>query len=169
MSETVKYEQMSYKQLSIYDFISEENNFLPEEKSQEVQPSETVPQVDEAQVVLNSFDDDGDYKKYPSSALDTSKLISENLVFNPEGYAEKATELPTEDTESTLFSVGDVLTVRVPDFEDSEPENYYFIKALEGKHFKVLDIDSLHITCEAVSVYDDKIYKFYHYEVRRVK
>lgn len=158
--------------MSIYDFISEEDNFLPEEKSQEVQPSETAPQVDEAQERFNiecakQLVNDLELK-LPSSALDTEKLISENLVFNPEGYAEKVTELPTEDTDSTLFSVGDKARVRVPDFEDSEAEDYYFLKALEDKHFKVLDIDSLHITCEAISVYDDKIYKFYPHEILKI-
>ncbi|MDR5022708.1 hypothetical protein FOL75_12210 [Bacillus thuringiensis] len=148
MSETVKYQQMS-----IYDFIEtcEDMDDLEHVKSQEVQPSETVPQVDEAQ----------EEKRIPVMFRHEWKTESPSSALD--------TEESTEDTDKTLFSVGDVLTVRVPDFEDSEPENYYFIKALEGKHFKVLDIDSLHITCEAVSVYDDKIYKFYHYEVRRVK
>ncbi|MGR5980273.1 hypothetical protein ACT7DJ_28360 [Bacillus cereus] len=158
------------RQLSIYDF-------LPEEKSQEVQPSETDPQVDEAQEIVNLYADGKliATSTVPSSALDT-KASNTLDIETYEAIVEECEEAfqPTEDTDnvvtnSTLFSVGDVLTVKVPDFEDSEPENYYFIKALEGKHFKVLDIDSLHITCEAVSVYDDKIYKFYHHEVRRVK
>lgn len=117
---------MSYKQLSIYDF-------LPEEKFQEVQPSESVPQVDEAQ----------ESEELPSSALDTSKLISENLVFNPEGYAEKVTELPTEDTDSTLFSVGDVLTVKSPDevySMDTHPEDYYHLQEHQGKKVVITSI-----------------------------
>ncbi|MCU5455271.1 hypothetical protein OCA97_14835 [Bacillus cereus] len=165
MSETVKYKQMSYKQLSIYDF-------LPEEKSQEVQPSETVPQVDEAQETVELYADGKliATSTVPSSDLDTRAPNTLDIE-TYKAIVEECEEAfqPTEDTDSTLFSVGDKARVRVPDFEDSEAEDYYFLKALEGKHFKVLDIDSLHITCEAVSVYDDKIYQFYHYEVRRVK
>ncbi|MCU5640241.1 hypothetical protein OCB39_25585 [Bacillus cereus] len=88
-----------YKQLSIYDF-------LPEEKSQELPPSETVAQMDEAQ----------ESEKLPSSALDTKES--------------------TEDTDSTLFSVGDVLTVKSPDevySMDTHPEDYYHLHEHQGK------------------------------------
>lgn len=116
---------MENPQLSIYDF-------LPKEKSQEVAPSETHPQVDEAQVdiygaMAQQLAEDvecmvlGDI---PSSALDTEKLISENLVFNPEGYAEKVVGLPTEDTDSTLFSVGDTVKVINPYHYDYEDWDY---------------------------------------------
>ena len=77
---------MQDEQISIYDF-------LQEEKSQEVAPPETLPQVDEAQ-------EDGStlglvYMNYsPSSALDAKES--------------------TEDTDKTLFSVGDTVKVINP-------------------------------------------------------
>lgn len=77
---------MKYEQMSIYDF-------LPDGEYQEVAPSETLPQVDEAQ-------EDGStlglvYRNYsPSSALDAKES--------------------TEDTDSTLFSVGDTVKVINP-------------------------------------------------------
>ncbi|WKV24062.1 hypothetical protein PSYJYH_000027 [Bacillus phage PSYJ-YH] len=129
---------VDYKQLSIYDFL-EEDNFLQDGESQEVAPSETLPQVDEAQEV-----------KAPSSALDTEKLISENLVFNPEGYAEKVVELPTEDTDKTcdgchgkpLFSVGDTVKIINPYSEDDE--DYAYIQTVEGSHRVITS--GVHIT-----------------------
>lgn len=80
--------------MSIYDF-------LQDGESQEVQPSETVPQVDEAQEV-----------KAPSSALDTS--------------------IPTEDTDSTLFSVGD--TVKIVNIYDKTHEDYEYMETVKGSH-----------------------------------
>ncbi|WP_144575426.1 hypothetical protein [Bacillus cereus] len=139
---------MKYKQMSIYDFIDEATEVLSAyEKSQEVQPSETVPQVDEAQERFNiecakQLVNDLELK-LPSSALDTEKLISENLVFNPEGYAEKVTELPTEDTDSTLFSVGDVLTVKSPDevySMDTHLEDYYHLQEHQGKKVVITSV-----------------------------
>ncbi|MDA1658837.1 hypothetical protein PDK35_02455 [Bacillus cereus group sp. TH153LC] len=53
----------NYYQTSIYDF-------LQEEKSQEVAPSETLPQVDEAQ----------ESEKLPSSALDTKVIEANKLI-----------------------------------------------------------------------------------------
>lgn len=130
MSETVK-----YKQLSIYDF-------LPEEKSQEVQPSETVPQVDEAQEedawkfnAINS----------PSSALDIKVHINKGDTYIGYTNLKVANEIKsidpeviitTEDTDSTLFSVGDVLTVKSPDevySMDTHPEDYYHLQEHQGK------------------------------------
>lgn len=118
--------------MSIYDF-------LPEEKSQEVQPSESVPQVDEAQVVLNSFDEDGDYKKYPSSALDTCPTCSYPMHFPSYRFCTNVNceyLKPAEDTDKTLFSVGDVLTVKSPDevySMDTHPEDYYHLQEHQGK------------------------------------
>lgn len=78
---------MQDEQISIYDF-------LQEEKSQEVAPSETLPQVDEAQ----------ESEKLPSSALDAKES--------------------TEDTDKTLFSVGDNVKVINPYHYDHEDWDY---------------------------------------------
>ncbi|MGI8362738.1 hypothetical protein [Bacillus cereus] len=115
MSETVKYQQMS-----IYDFIEtcEGMDDLEHVKSQEVQPSETVPQVDEAQEekrIPVMFRHEWKTES-PSSALDTKES--------------------TEDTDKTLFSVGDVLTVKSPDevySMDTHPEDYYHLQEHQGK------------------------------------
>lgn len=141
MSETV-----NYKQMSIYDFIGEENNFLPEEKSQEVQPSETAPQVDEAQETVELYADGKliATSTVPSSALDT--------------------KIPTEDTDNvgsesstdkTLFSVGDVLTVRQASNvynADEQPEDFYFIKEYEGEQVKVLNIRGDSLLCNTFNL-----------------
>ncbi|HFK1452847.1 TPA: hypothetical protein ACGXMV_004153 [Bacillus pacificus] len=69
------------KQMSIYDFLAEplakqvEKSILQDGESQEVQPSETVPQVDEAQEIITIFPD-SPYEEeviIPSSALDAKK------------------------------------------------------------------------------------------------
>lgn len=146
MSETVKYKQLvaEERQLSIYDFIGEENNFLPEEKSQEVQPSETDPQVDEAQEDDLAIVDSILLRcgESPSSALDTraSNTLDKETY---EAILEECEEAfqPTEDTDnvvtnSTLFSVGDVLTVKSPDevySMDTHPEDYYHLHEHQGK------------------------------------
>ncbi|MGR5994470.1 hypothetical protein ACT7C9_15215 [Bacillus cereus] len=122
------------RQLSIYDF-------LPEEKSQEVQPSETDPQVDEAQVVLNSFDEDGDYKKYPSSDLDTRASNTLDIE-TYEAIVEECEESfqPTEDTDSTLFSVGDTVKVKEAGEVYSYQHEYYdYLKNFSGKEFVILN------------------------------
>lgn len=112
---------MKFKQLSIYDF-------LQEAESQEVAPSEMLPQVDEAQVVLNSFDDDGDYRKYPSSDLDTT--------------------IPTEDTDLSLFSVGDkfkVVSASSLYDTDIDPESYYYLLDYQGKTLEVKSIGDCYV------------------------
>lgn len=97
------------------------DNSLPKEKSQEVAPSETLPQVDEAQeyiipaypqtvdMALDMFNYDDEKfmadliasKNIPSSALDTSKKPTEDT--------DKTSDLRQE---KTLFSVGDIVKVR---------------------------------------------------------
>lgn len=108
-----------YKQLSIYDS-------LQVGESQEVAPSESLPQVDEAQEV----EFDGLVKYNPSSALDTP--------------------IPTKDTDSTLFSVGDTLKVRqANDVYDkySSPEDYYFMKEYEGMSVTLESFDGQSWEC----------------------
>lgn len=121
MSETVKYKQMSYKQLSIYDF-------LPEEKSQEVQPSESVPQVDEAQEekrIPVMFRHEWKTES-PSSALDTRKTWEKIVDFEA-----SLTKESTEDTDSTLFSVGE--TVKVINPYDVSSEDYSYMETVSGQ------------------------------------
>ena len=151
--------------MSIYDFISEEDNFLPEEKSQEVQPSETVPQVDEAQVVLNSFDDDGDYKKCPSSDLDTRASNTLDIE-TYETIVEECEEAfqPTEDTDSTLFSVGDKALVKnaddVYDLDHDDVEDYYGLKAHEGKTVIIESVtDNYYIEASGINFYASELQK----------
>ena len=95
---------MQDEQINIYDF-------LQEEKSQEVAPSETLPQVDEAQDVITpemrdliSHELEHGVDLTPSSALDAKE--------------------PTEDTDSTLFSVGDTVKVINPYHYDHEDWDY---------------------------------------------
>ncbi|MFA2603657.1 hypothetical protein ABR763_01135 [Bacillus cereus] len=137
---------MRQEQMSIYDF-------LHDGESQEVAPSETLPQVDEAQEDDLAIVDSILLRcgESPSSALDASKIISENLVFNPEGYAEKVTELPTEDTDKTLFSVGDkfkVVSASSLYDTDIDPESYYYLLDYQGKTLEVKSIGD----CYVVSV-----------------
>ena len=112
---------MQDEQISIYDF-------LQEEKSQEVAPSETLPQVDEAQ----------ESEKLPSSALDAKES--------------------TEDTDSTLFSVGDVLTVRkASDVYNAniDPEDFYFLKEYEEEQVKLLNIRGKSLLCNTFNLDKD--------------
>lgn len=132
MSETVKYKQMSYKQLSIYDF-------LPEGESQELPPSEMVAQVDEAQETVELYADGKliATSTVPSSALDTRASNTLDIE-TYEAIVEECEEAfqPMEDTDSTLFSVGDVLTVKSPDevySMDTHPEDYYHLQEHQGK------------------------------------
>lgn len=155
MSETVK-----YKQMSIYDF-------LPEGEYQELPPSETVAQVDEAQ---ESSD--------PSSALDTRKtwekivdfeksLTENNLVFNPEGYSEKVVELDcnpelTEDTDLSLFSVGDTIKVVHPESlynEDEDPESYHYLKELYGEDLTVENLGKAYLVASGNTLYYKEVIK----------
>ncbi|PFQ13503.1 hypothetical protein [Bacillus cereus] len=129
MSEPVK-----YKQMSIYDF-------LPEEKSQELPPSETVAQVDETQEekrIPVMFRHEWKTES-PSSALDTCPTCSYPMQFPSYRFCTNVNceyLKPTEDTDSTLFSVGDVLTVKSPDevySMDTHPEDYYHLQEHQGK------------------------------------
>lgn len=152
MSETVK-----YKQMSIYDF-------LPEEKSQEVQPSETVPQVDEAQdeSIYYVLDSKGNTREFsPSSDLDTRKTWEKIVDFEA-----SLTKEPTEDTDSTLFSVGDKALVRnaceVYGGEDSEDvENYYALLDLQGKVVVISKVhpNGINIVADGIEFYSTELIK----------
>ncbi|MDF9611898.1 hypothetical protein P5763_07405 [Bacillus cereus] len=129
------------KQMSIYDF-------LPDGESQEVAPSETLPQVDEAQdedryYVLDSKGNTVEI--FPSSDLDADKLITDNLVFNPEGYSEKVIELDTvEVTDKTLisaepkFEVNQVVTVLNPYSENHE--DFHILEQYKSQERRVVGI-----------------------------
>ncbi|PFD41426.1 hypothetical protein [Bacillus cereus] len=167
MSETVK-----YKQLSIYDF-------LPEEKSQEVQPSESVPQVDEAQ-------DDYDvmiaesicYRCgiVPSSDLDTEASNTLDIE-TYEAIVEECEEAfqPMEDTDSTLFSVGDLITVRKAEdvyprgvsyegYGVCTPEDYYHLKEFETQQGLVTFYDGKSYKCKMFK--GNKLVGFYPNELK---
>ncbi|WP_163051641.1 hypothetical protein [Bacillus cereus] len=119
MSETVK-----YKQMSIYDF-------LPEEKSQEVQPSETDPQVDEAQVDI-----------YGAMSQQLSKDVEDMILGDVPSSALDAKE-SIEDTDSTLFSVGDVVKVRQARdlyLSHIDPEDYFHMKEYENCIVSILKV-----------------------------
>lgn len=123
-------EQLKDLQLSIYDFI----------ESQEFPPSETVPQVDETQ----------DSHELPSSALDTRKnweIVQDSL--------NEFFEKPTEDTDLSLFSVGDVLTVRQASDvynADKQPEDFYYIEDYEGEQVKLLNIRGDLLLCNTFNL-----------------
>ncbi|MCU5024496.1 hypothetical protein OB988_18685 [Bacillus cereus] len=141
-----RFEQMSYKQLSIYDF-------LPEEKSQEVQPSETDPQVDEAQdeSIYYVLDSKGNTREFsPSSDLDTrtSNTLDKETYDAIVEECEEAFQ-PTEDTDnvgsesstdSTLFSVGDTVKVKeAGEVYSYQHEFYDYLKNFSGKEFVILN------------------------------
>ncbi|MBJ8023707.1 hypothetical protein [Bacillus cereus] len=162
MSETVK-----YKQMSIYDFISEEGNFLPEEKSQEVQPSETVPQVDEAQETVELYADGKliATSTVPSSDLDTRASNTLDIE-TYETIVEECEEAfqPTEDTDSTLFSVGDKALVKnaddVYDLDHDDVEDYYGLKAHEGKTVIIESVtDNYYIEASGINFYASELQK----------
>ena len=121
---------MQDEQISIYDF-------LPAGESQEVAPSETLPQVDEAQEYGSTLG--LVYRNYsPSSALDTKES--------------------TEDTDKTLFSVGDVLTVRkASDVYNAniDPEDFYFLKEYEEEQVKLLNIRGKSLLCNTFNLDKD--------------
>ncbi|MGX5594653.1 hypothetical protein [Bacillus cereus] len=131
---------MKYKQMSIYDFIGEEDNFLPEEKSQEVQPSETDPQVDEAQEekrIPIMFRHEWKTES-PSSALDTRKTWEKIVDFEA-----SLTKEPPEDTDnvvtnSTLFSVGECARVVNPYHYGHEDWDY--LEDFKGKVVKLSEL-----------------------------
>ncbi|MEC3021475.1 hypothetical protein P9Z80_30280 [Bacillus cereus] len=169
MSETVK-----YKQMSIYDFIGEENNFLPEEKSQEVQPSETVPQVDEApklwEMIIAADNE------FHESALDTraSNTLDKETY---EAILEECEEAfqSTEDTDSTLFSVGDLITVRKASevypkgvsyegYGVCTPEDYYHLKEFETQQGLVTFYDGKSYKCKMFK--GNKLVGFYPNELK---
>jgi len=133
---------MQYNQLSIYDFL-QDGEFLDSRqcKSQEVTPSETLPQVDEAQEVTKGSVVEKDTKMMLDSIMLPIKTPSSDLD----------TQIPTEDTDLPLFSVGDVLTVRqASEVYSYQNENYDWIKTYEGKSAKVLSFDGKSYECEVV-------------------
>lgn len=105
---------MKYEQMSIYDFLNEE--------SQEVPPSETVPQVDETQEFYmcgTSVKENHGWEK-PSSDLDTPS---------------------SKDTDVPLFFEGKNLKVKKASevcSPEENPEDYYHLEAFEGRVIKLL-------------------------------
>lgn len=131
---------MQDEQISIYDFLNGE--------SQEVAPSETLPQVDEAQTV----------ELYADGVLICKETISSSalgtITFEHSGKT-YVTSKPTEDTDnvvtnSTLFSVGDTVKVRqANDVYDkySSTEDYYFMKEYEGMSVTLESFDGQSWEC----------------------
>ncbi|PGM38496.1 hypothetical protein [Bacillus thuringiensis] len=145
------------RQLSIYDF-------LPEEKSQEVQPSESVPQVDEAQ----------ESEKLPSSDLETCKDCMNAPILD--GECSNPFCKPTEDTDKveelrstdkTLFSVGDTVKVRKADeiynIAD-DPEDYYHVRDFEGEIFIIEAVAVNYV----VTTIGEREYHFYKEEIFKI-
>ncbi|MBG9828511.1 hypothetical protein [Bacillus wiedmannii] len=117
--------QQRFEQMSIYDF-------LQDGESQEVAPSETLPQVDEAQAV-NYYVTDKDGNNvdiYPSSALDVKNTV-------------KATDKALVSADPK-FEVNQIVTVVNP--YDDEHEDYDYMKPLEGKEVRVIEIRSAYRT-----------------------
>ncbi|PHB23087.1 hypothetical protein COE80_19435 [Bacillus pseudomycoides] len=118
-----------YEQMSIYDFL---------EESQEVPPSETVPQVDEAPSVVLMLP-----KVSPSSALDTKE-------------SSEATDMPlvSEDGhyltfEFPKFKTNQIVTVSIPEeliFDlgrcPQDVENFYYLQDWKEKQVRVLSSKS---------------------------
>ncbi len=165
---------MKCEQLSIYDFIGEENNFLPEEKSQEVAPSETLPQVDEAQEINPLYM--RCTGEIPSSALVTFKPEMRELtpdeLENGVGISPK---IPTEDTDKSLFSVGDLITVRKAEevylkgvsyegYGVCTPEDYYHLKEFETQQGIVTFYDGKSYKCKMFK--GNKLVGFYPNELK---
>ncbi|PFA41987.1 hypothetical protein [Bacillus thuringiensis] len=156
--------QGRFEQLSIYDF-------LPEEKSQEVQPSETDPQVDEAQeekripvMFRHKWKTES-----PSSDLDTRKTWEKIVDFEA-----SLTKESTEDTDSTLFSVGDVLTVRKADevysFEEN-PEDHSAVERFEGLKVEIVGHEGESFECNILNdrtISDQSIVLFYPKELQKI-
>jgi len=133
---------MDHYQLSIYDFLQDGEVLDSRQfKYQEVPPSETLPQVDEAQEVIKGSVVEKDTKMMLDSIMLHVKTPSSDLD----------TQIPTEGTDLPLFSVGDVLTVRqASDVYSYQNENYDWIKTYEGKSAKVLSFDGKSYECEVV-------------------
>ncbi|AFQ14626.1 hypothetical protein P9133_32055 [Bacillus thuringiensis] len=158
--------QERFEQMSIYDFIEDSEKTLRDyEKSQEVQPSETVPQVDEAQ----------ESEKLPSSDLDTRAPNTLDIE-TYKAIVEECEEAfqPTEDTDSTLFSVGDVLTVRKADevysFEEN-PEDHSAVERFEGLKVEIVGHEGESFECNILNdrtISDQSIVLFYPKELQKI-
>lgn len=134
---------VTYEQMSIYDFI--------EEKSQEVQPSETVPQVDEAQDDLAKMREEIiSFAKSPRSALDTFKSPLCPVCYGYEWRCDHEVYKPTEDTDLTLFSVGEHVTIIGGYTEDDE--DYDYLEAYVGKTCWVVSVKEHHSRKQVVTV-----------------
>lgn len=146
---------MISEQLSIYDLL---------DKSQELPPSETVAQVDETQEEWTEEEVNSCLGSLPSSDLDAKDY----LVFNPEGYAEKVVELPTEDTDKALFSVGDIVYTRDPHditTPEEDPETWFYLDKYMGVSLTVVGHEGEALECEDI---DGEITLFYHNEIYKI-
>lgn len=118
---------MKYEQMSIYDFILNG-------ESQEV-----VKLLDEMKVMTSESQpqvDEAQEVKAPSSDLDAS--------------------IPIEDTDTTLFSVGDTVKVRQADEvydSDESPEDYYYLKRHEGNTVTITGINDRVILTDRAPFY----------------
>lgn len=115
----MKQDSMKYEQMSIYDF-------LQDGESQEVAPSETLPQVDEAQDDW----DRGHSQPVPSSALDAKNTV-------------EVTDKALISAEPK-FEVNQIVTVVNPYNEGHE--DYDYMMPLSGKEVRIIKIRSTNRT-----------------------
>lgn len=121
----MKQDSMRMEQMSIYDF-------LQDGESQEVAPSETLPQVEEAQETVEFYADGKLVAKQtvPSSALDANNTV-------------EVTDKTLISTEPK-FEVNQIVTVVNP--YDEGLEDYDYMKPLAGKEVRVIEIRSTNRT-----------------------
>ncbi|MBR9655781.1 hypothetical protein [Bacillus cereus] len=117
----MKQDSMKMEQMSIYDF-------LQDGESQEVAPSETPPQVDEAQEDDLAIVDSVLLRcgESPSSALDVNNTV-------------EVTDKALISAEPK-FEVNQIVTVVNP--YDEGLEDYDYMKPLSGKEVRVIEIRS---------------------------
>ncbi|WP_144651046.1 hypothetical protein [Bacillus cereus] len=139
---------MKMEQMSIYDF-------LQDGESQEVAPSETLPQVDEAQVVhwepktCEEFEAYNKASAYPSSALDASDTVE---------VTDKA--LISAEPKFEVNQIVNVVNPYEPDYED-----YDYMRAFEGLIYRIISIKEYPKGFQyEVESYDAVTRKFYFYE-----
>lgn len=146
-------DSMKMEQMSIYDF-------LQDGESQEVAPSETLPQVDEAQETVEFYADGKLVAKQtvPSSALD---VVSD---LNIKAEPKEVFEISTEDTDKTLFSVGDKALVRNACEvynADEDIEDYYSLLDHQGKVVVISEVhpNNYFIVADGINFYATELQK----------
>lgn len=146
------------KQMSIYDFLEDNCWNDCEIKSQEVAPSETLPQVDEAQAV-NYYVTDKDGNNvdiYPSSALDVNITVE---------VAEKTPTLA-----DSKFEVNQIVTTVNP-YEEGD-EDFHHLKEVDGIEVRIVEVKFLpldrgyYYEVETIGGLTPKLKYFYEHELK---